>query len=473
MEVILLQTTDALTDKEIQAGEARKLRDLIRRQSRTAKGPVYILLVGALDAGGLTDPAKQVLPPLRGTVSRMKRRPSDNGYGCPGKGVLPAAAVGRFPARTPEEARQMVAKTLAYENDRRPGPWRRQLTILAGAPGFGQFIDQLLESMVFRRLTGIDPAWTGRAIYHNPSSRIDVPAALITRRARAYVEAGQALTLYLGHSGPWGFGYMSREDWAALKIARGPGIFVTFGCYGCQVTGKDGSYGLAAMRNPGGPVAVVGSLGECYSAMVFPAADALTKSLCGPRPPRRLGEAWSRLKQALAHDKIDPGFYQLLDLADGNPNIPQATQRLEHLEMFVLFGDPALQLPALPADIGLTCEGAVGPGRTVIVRGKLPARLARARVEVSVARGLETKPVGLRPVPASPPAERDRVMLANHERSNGFTLVTKRVSAEKGDFVARVILPAELPWPHLIIRAYAHTDRVEGLGVLQVRVGGR
>ena len=38
---------------------------------------------------------------------------------------------------------------------------------------------------------------------------------------------------------------------------------------------------------------------------------------------------------------------------DGDGNIPQATQRLEHLEMFTLLGDPALKLAATPADLKL------------------------------------------------------------------------------------------------------------------------
>ena len=45
---------------------------------------------------------------------------------------LPVVAVGRFPARSEEEAQGMVAKTLEYERDRQPGPWRRRLTVLAG-----------------------------------------------------------------------------------------------------------------------------------------------------------------------------------------------------------------------------------------------------------------------------------------------------------------------------------------------------
>src|SRR5262245_43952184 len=114
---VVMQTTDVLDAKQIASGDAAKLREHVNKLCREFKGPSYVLLVGAVEAGKLDDPAKKVTPALRGTVSRMKGQPSDNGYGCPGEGLLPTVAVGRFPARTAKEAEGMVAKTLAYDRD--------------------------------------------------------------------------------------------------------------------------------------------------------------------------------------------------------------------------------------------------------------------------------------------------------------------------------------------------------------------
>ena len=45
--------------------------------------------------------------------------------------------------------------------------------------------------------------------------------------------------------------YLDRDDWAKLAIPRGSGVFVTFGCNGCQLNGEGGEgYGVAAVRNP-------------------------------------------------------------------------------------------------------------------------------------------------------------------------------------------------------------------------------
>jgi hypothetical protein len=405
----------------------------------------------------------------------MKGKPSDNAYGCPGKERLPRIAVGRFPARTVGEAKGMVAKTLAYENDRWPDAWRHRVTVLAGAPGFGAFVDGIVEKLAFDRLGKLDPYWNGRAIYHNPSSRFSLPDEQLNKRARQYLQGGQALILYLGHSNARGFAsgrlpYLDRDDWANLKIPRGPGVFATFGCFGCQVGPDDEGYGVAAIRNPGGPVAVLGSQGECFSTMVFPAVEGLIGSFCAPRPPRRLGEAWLRLKEAVARGKISNTFFALLNLADGDTKISQAVQRQEHLEMFVLLGDPALRLPVTPRDVKLTCAGTVAAGKTITVRGKVPARLAKAKVVLALERPLDAKPLGLEKLPNGPPAMRAKVMLANHELANHFTLFRKEILLKGNTFEARLELPAKLPWRRLTVRAYVAFDRAEGLGILVVPV---
>jgi hypothetical protein len=475
MHVQVVQTTDLLTEREVLTGAVGRLREQVNKLCREAGGPSYVLLVGAVEAGRLDDAATKVVPPLRGTVARMKGQPSDNGYGCPQGGVLPTVAVGRFPARTEDEARQMVAKTLAYERDTRPGAWRRRLTVLAGVPAFNPLVDRLVEGMALARLDRIDPCWSGRALYHNPQSRFCVPDARLHERALDLVQEGEAFTLYLGHSNAVGFWggrtrFLDRDDWSRLRIPRGPGVLLTFGCNGCQLAGRDGEgYGVAAVRNPEGPVAVVGSHGICFAAMVELAADALFESVFAARPPERLGDAGLRLKQALARGPIDPIAFRLLDAVDGDAQIPLAQQRLEHLEMFLLLGDPALKLPVLPTDVELRVSEPVAAGRTITVRGDAPARLAGANVHLTLERPAGSSPTDLQPLPAGEPL-RDRVMFANHERANRFAVASAETTVRDGRFEARLTVPPRLPWQHLTLRAYAATDATDGLGVLTLNV---
>jgi hypothetical protein len=374
-----------------------------------------------------------------------------------------------------DEAKAMVQKTIAYETDDKPGEWRRRLTVLAGIPAYNAVVDKLVEGLALSRFDKIDAAWTGQAIYHNPQSRFCVPDSQLHKQATQYVQGGEAFTLYLGHSNAEGlYGgnahYLDRDDWARLKISRGAGVFVTFGCMGCQLDGEDGEgYGVAAMRNPTGPVAVTGSHGICFAALVQLAADGLFESTFSGHPPTRLGESWLAVKKGVAEGKMDDTTFALLDAVDGDAKIPQAIQRQEHLEMFLLLGDPALKLPVIPSDVELTVTGNIKAGETLAIAGKVPSRVAGAKVRVTVERPVSSTPPDVEKLPADA-AEHDKVMLANHERSNRFALVQKEVTVRDGQFEVNVQLPQTLPYPRLILRAYAATDRDEGMGVQTLKV---
>ncbi|HEY7328303.1 MAG TPA: C25 family cysteine peptidase [Gemmataceae bacterium] len=470
LNVVVIETTNLLSRDDIRAGQGQKLREHINKLCREHHEKSYVLLVGALSAARLDDSENTVLPALAGTVGRMKGQPSDNGYGCLDEGRLPAAAVGRFPARTEEEARGMVAKTLEYERRTPPGQWRRRLTILAGIPAYNPLIDRMVESLALARFARLSPTWTGRAIYSNPQSRFCLPDDRLHQRALQYVQDGEAFTLYLGHSNAEGLyagraRYLDRDDWSQLHIKQGNGVFFTFGCCGCQLRGEDGEgYGLAAMRNARGPVAVAGSHGICFAAMVQLAADGLFESTFAKAPPERLGDTWLATKHGVAKGKIDDFTFGLLDAVDGDKSIPQATQRQEHLEMFVLLGDPALRLPRMPSDIDVSSEKSVSPGEKLTVSGKLPPRLAGARVRLTLERTVNSVPDDLESMPV-PSQERPRVILANHERANRFVLATSENTEKDGRFQATMDVPSKLPWPQLILRIYAANEREEAMAV--------
>jgi Peptidase family C25 len=476
MRVVVVQTTDVLTAKEVRNLDAVKLREHVGKLCRDHQGPSYVILVGAVESGTLTEPEKKVLPPLVGSVGRMKGQPSDNAYGCLDKGLVPAVPVGRFPARTDDEAKAMVRKTLDLERDRQPGPWRRRLTVLAGIPAYNPLVDRLVESIALARFDRLDASWHGRAIYHNAASRFCVPDDRLQAQALKYVQDGQAFTLYLGHSGPDAFyasnaHYLDRDDWARLKINRGSGVFATFGCNGCQLSGEGGEgYGLAAMRNPQGPAAVVGSHGICFAAMVQLAADGLFENAFTGKPPERLGATWLALKEGVAKGKIDDFTYKMLDAVDGDNRITQATQRQEHLEMFLLLGDPALRLPVLAQDVKLKTAGPPRPGARYVVTGTVPVRLEGATVRLTLERPLSSMPEDLEPLPKDlkPGARRDGIIMDNHERANRFAVAAGMTTVADGRFEVTLTLPAKLPWPKLILRVYAATDKEEGLGVLTV-----
>ena len=50
---------------------------------------------------------------------------------------VPDVAIGRIPADTPDEAKLMLGKVIAYETSKDFGRWRRRINVVAGVGGFG------------------------------------------------------------------------------------------------------------------------------------------------------------------------------------------------------------------------------------------------------------------------------------------------------------------------------------------------
>ncbi len=228
MQVVVVRTTDALSAKQIRDGDGRLLKEHVHKLCREAKGPSFVLLVGAAKVEDPDDAVKTVVPTLMGTAGRMEGKPTDNGYGCLGDELLPTVAVGRFPVRTAEEARQMVHKTLAFERDRSPGLWRNRLTLLVGNPGGASAIERRFAEWFVQKVAGtrfnrIHPSWTGRTVIHAPGSPLRVPDDRLREVSLRYMQEGQLFSFYLGHSsapGFWSEGaeFLSHGDFAKLKI---------------------------------------------------------------------------------------------------------------------------------------------------------------------------------------------------------------------------------------------------------------
>ena len=469
LRVVVVQTTHVLSARQIRDGDAAVLREHIQKLCRQAQGPSYVLLVGAVRAADPTTTEKIVVPPLVGTVGRMKGQPSDNGYGYFDKEPAPTVAVGRFPARSEED-------------DRSPGAWRNRLTLLIGNPGGNSAVEKRFAELFIQQIAGtrfdhVHPLWTGRCVIHAPVSPYCVPDDRLREVSLRYLREGQLFTLYLGHSSADGFWsgdarFLNREDWAQLKVRHGPGVFFSCGCFGCQLKGEDGEgYGLAAVRNPGGPVAVIGAHGESYGAMGQLAADGLLECLGRAEPPLRMADYWLAVKSGLAKGKMDPFIFWLYDQADGSMGkVAMDVQRQEHQEMWMLLGDPALRLPVCPPSIRMATKDNIAAGKEIEVTGVLPPEFARAAVKLNLERPTGSMAIELEPLPKDA-AKAGLVMLANHEKANTVVLATAEVQSLDGRFRWSVKLPENLPWSRVTVRATAVTETKMAIGVLVLPVG--
>jgi hypothetical protein len=201
--------------------------------------------------------------------------------------------------------------------------------------------------------------------------------------------------------------------------------------------------------------------------MVQLATDRLFERAFAERLPTTVGECWLACLEGVAHGKIDFLTYRLLDSVDGDPKIPQVTQRQEHLEMFILLGDPALRLPRIADDIIWRAPVEIEPGTEWTIEGTLPERLRGARVTVELERTPASVPEGLLPVT---PERRAEILRANFTRANRFLLAETTTTAEGQRFTACLQLPEKLPWPRVIVRIRASTKEAEAATAARVSV---
>lgn len=477
LKVVLLESTNVLTPEQIRQTNAQPLQAHLSRLFQQHQGPSYALLVGAV---AVAEPAlveATVLPPLWGTTGDMQGQPSDHAFGCPDSNGVPAVAVGRFPARTLEEARGMVQKTLRLEQARRPAPWRNRLVVLGGNPGGGPLAEMLYEMVAGPRIRRLHPAWNVRALVHSSQSIYYLPSTQLHDAAIRYLEEGELFSVYLGHSNPSGMvsgttRFLDRADWANLKIDRGPGVFFTTACSSCRLDGSGGEgYGLAAMRNPNGPVAVIGAHHDSYSALGLLALEGFVRGLSTPPFAPRLADYWLAVKAGLAGGEIAEGLFKMLDAADGSSGkTPLAVQRREHLEMWMLLGDPALRLPLVPLDIRLDPAGPVSAGQRLTVTGALPDRLAGAPVRLTLERAFNAKPADLEKLPPRGSENRERVVMQNHRRANNVVLASAGTTPNGTRFACPVEVPLSLTNGSVLVRVEAETATEAALGVMNLKV---
>lgn len=298
------------------------------------------------------------VPPLTGTQGRMQGRATDHGYGAPAADGGAAIAVGRLPARSLEEARAMVSRILKFEDLQ---VQQNQIHLFVGHPGGRteferNFAANIIRTAVDQRLKRVHEQWSITCLMDLDDSPYSVAAADFGGQLKRTLQQGQLFSVYSGHSSPAAIysrqgPVVQRADFASLQMSGPQGVLLSCGCYACQVEGVQGQgYGISAIRNADGPVAVIGAFGESYAAHGQLAFDGVLACLAQENPPRRLGAYWLAIQNGIARGEISQTEFLLYDMADGsNGQVPLEQQRREHAQMWTLLGDPATLIPLAPA----------------------------------------------------------------------------------------------------------------------------
>lgn len=307
----------------------------------TPPAPAYIVLLGDghLDFKNYLGygVGNFILPYMVFVDPWMGETVADNRYVClSGADTLPDMHLGRLPANTPAEAQTMVNKIIAYESAPPPGAWRQQALFIADDADQAGNFPVLSDALI----AGYYPApYQSERVYLGITHPYENPSVAARNAIIAAINEGRLLVNYIGHG--------SLGLWAGERLLDRPD--------------------LSDLQNsPLLPVALPMTCDEGLFA--YPQSDPYYHALAEVYL-RSEGKgwiaSWSPTGRGVTsgHDYLDRGFFQAVFLDDewrlgpatlaGKLRLWASGSSRDLLDTYLLFGDPALEMPLLKTDVSL------------------------------------------------------------------------------------------------------------------------
>ena len=273
--------------------------------SWTAPAPSYLFLVGDTTTdmlgNGATRPENPIQPPANIVpspivdVSNAGETVADARLADTDGDKKPDLAVGRWPIDTPKEARDLVRRTLAYEEG--PASDRALFTYDGTSNEFSSFTNRLIEQSAL------------------PTESAELFAGPTSDEVTQEWNDGAWLVSYVGHGSVnlWGADeVLSQEAVGGIGSDQTPPIVLQFSC----LTGHFGyweadsiSESMLTLEN--GPVLLVASTSLTLSSHQSPFAIAFLEGLQN-QDFERIGDALQSAKAGLATEN-NPGLQEISD----------------------------------------------------------------------------------------------------------------------------------------------------------------
>jgi hypothetical protein len=280
--------------------------------------------------------------------------PSDDPYAVTTESLAPSApraAVGRIPARAPEEIDAFVRKLVAYESAPLAATdqsWRRRVTLYAGDPYFGEMGDELVRTVAEGILDqDMSYDYDLRLTFAKETSPYAYGFDRIERKFVGDMDDGALVAAYVGHGAVTRFAPASfrgrryevgtADDATALRIASGKPVFFSIACDTGAFDRPGGLPSLAErmILNPDGPVAVFASSRESHPYPNALYGLEIIRHFVNERPAT-VGDGVLAIKDGMVRGSMPVAELLLGDDIDA--------LKAEHVGLYNLFGDPATKL---------------------------------------------------------------------------------------------------------------------------------
>lgn len=261
-------------------------------------------------------------------------------------------AVGRIPARQPEEVSGFARKVVQYETAKSDGAWRRSMTIFTGPANFGALADFMIETTMTRTLDEKVPYdWDVDLVFPKIGSPWSYPFPDLQQKLVQRLDSGALIAGYVGHGAPthfddvhYNYNYYqlgSTWDLEKLRIGDGKPFFLALTCSNGFFDLRERMQSVAEVLvlNPGGAIAAFAAsrVSHPYPNALY--GDAIVQTFIKERAPS-IGEGIVTAKERMLQGELP--LAPLLFESD------PAELAEEHVGLYNLFGDPAtiLQYPA-------------------------------------------------------------------------------------------------------------------------------
>ncbi len=444
---------------------AEEIRGAIRQAAR--RGELrHVVLVGDAEPAAEADAAiRDRCVPAHLAKAKVNVRwgsepeiATDNWYADLDDDQLPDVAIGRLTADSKEELALMIHKILAYENDADHGRWQRRINLVAGVGGFGKVVDTVLETATKTLITNnIPSAYHTTMTYGSWRSPFCPDPRAFHLATLERLNEGCLFWVYIGHGWKTGLDRVSvpgsrhhifdLRDVEKLNSANGLPIAVFLACYTGAYDDPRDCLAEEMLRAERGPVAIL-----CGSRVTMPYAmavmsDALLHEYFAQKQ-QTLGEVFLHAKRRMvapaAADAENGVTNRLLMDAIAAAISPSAElleeERIEHLHLFNLLGDPMLRVHK-PATVTVGADSTINAGEPLQITCEAPIA-GRCTIELVCRRDRLT---------FTPPAReqysQDDDVLAEYERvyrlANDGRFAAQTLDVTPGEFRTTLAIPED------------------------------